>query len=164
MARIDLTPDQDEVPRLLADDRGDAFRALLQQALNGVLGAESAEQPRAEPHGRAEGRTDSRNGTRRRPPATRLGTIELAVPRHRNVPFGTLPFGNYQRSGAAPVATMAEMAVAGASTARVGRVMEALCGATPSKSSVSGACGEPDAAVEGFRTRPIEGECLSVCV
>ena len=162
MAQINLTLDQDEVLRLLSADRGDAFRALLQETLNGVLRAESAEQLHAEPYERTEERTDSRNGTRRRPLTTRLGTIELAVPRHRNVPFRTLLFDNYQRSEAALVTTMAEMVVAGVSTAKVGRVMETLCGATPSKSSVSAACAELDAAVEEFRTRPVTGEYLFV--
>ena len=42
---------------------------------------------------------------------TRVGTLELQVPRHRNVPFKTLVFENYRRSEAALVATMAEMVI-----------------------------------------------------
>lgn len=48
---------------------------------------------------------------------TRIGSIELDVPRHRNVPFKTLVFDNYKRSEAALVTVMAEMVVAGVSTA-----------------------------------------------
>lgn len=162
MAQINLTLDQDEVLRLLGDDRGDAFRELLRQTLNAVLRAESAEQLRAEPYERTEERTDSRNGTRTRPLTTRIGTIVLSVPRHRNVPFKTMLFDNYQRSEAALVTTMAEMVVAGVSTAKVGGVIEALCGAAPSKSSVSEACRELDAAVGEFRARPITGDYLFV--
>ncbi|MGI6032246.1 MAG: IS256 family transposase [Coriobacteriales bacterium] len=157
MARINITLDQDEILRLLGEDAGDAFQALLQESLDAVLRAESAEQLRAEPYERTEERTDRRNGTRKRPLVTRVGTIELTVPRHRNVPFRTLVFDNYRRSEAALVTAMAEMVVAGVSTAKVGRVMTEICGRSPSKQAVSEACAELDGAVEAFRTRPIEG-------
>ena len=158
MAQINITLEQDEILRLLADSKGDAFKAMLQESLNAVLRAESAEQLRAEPYERTPERTDSRNGTRTRPLVTRIGTIELTVPRHRNVPFRTLVFENYRRSEAALVTTMAEMVVAGVSTAKVGRVMEEICGRSFSKQAVSEACGELDAAVGAFRGRPLPGE------
>jgi len=123
MAQLNITLNQEEILELLQDSRPDAFKNLLQESLNGVLKAESAEQLRAEPYERTEERTDSRNGTRDRPLVTRLGRIELKVPRHRNVPFKTLVFDNYKRSEAALVTTMAEMVIGGVSTAKVGRVM-----------------------------------------
>lgn len=162
MARINITLDQDEVMRVLAEDPGDAFRALLQEALDAVLRAESAEQLRAAPYERTEERTGVRNGTRTRPLTTRVGTIELAVPRHRDVPFKTLVFENYRRSEAALVTTMAEMVVAGVSTAKVGRVMEEICGRPFSKQAVSEACRELDGPVEAFRGRPLGGGYLFV--
>lgn len=164
MAQLNITLDQDEILRLLADNSGEAFKELLQASLNGILRAESAEQLRAAPYERTDERTDSRNGTRERPLVTRLGTIELCVPRHRNAPFKTLVFDNYRRSEAALVTTMAEMVVAGVSTAKVGRVMREICGRPFSKQSVSEACAELDAAVEAFRTRPIESRCLFAMV
>ena len=157
MAQLNITLDQDEVMRLLGADSGDAFRLLLQESLNAVLRAESAEQLRAQPYERTAERTDSRNGTRGRALTTRIGTIELTVPRHRNVPFKTMVFENYRRSEAALVTAMAEMVVAGVSTAKVGRVMEEICGRTFSKQAVSEACAELDAAVEAFRGRPLGG-------
>ena len=162
MAQINITLEQDEILRLLADSGGDAFRVMLQESLNAVLRAESAEQLRAQPYERTEERTDSRNGTRTRPLTTRVGTIELTVPRHRNAPFRTLVFENYRRSEAALVATMAEMVVAGVSTAKVGRVMEEICGRSFSKQAVSEACAELDGPVREFRERPIGGGYLFV--
>lgn len=164
MAQLNITLDQDEILHLLADSGGDAFRVMLQESLNAVLRAESAEQLRAAPYERTGERTDSRNGTRGRNLTTRIGTVELLVPRHRNVPFRTLVFENYKRSEAALVTTMAEMVVAGVSTAKVGRVMEEICGKSFSKQAVSGACAELDAAVEAFRLRPIEPGCPFVMV
>ena len=73
-------------------------------------------------------------------------------------------FENSKRSEAALVTTMAEMVVAGVSTAKVGRVMREICGKSFSKQSVSEACAELDAAVEAFRSGPIEPGCLFVMV
>lgn len=94
-------------------------------------------------------------------PVTRLGTLELKVPRHRDVPFRTLVFQNYQRSEAALMTTMAKMVVAGVSTAKVGRVMEEICGRSFSKQAVSEACSKLDAAVKAFRSRPSAGTTSS---
>lgn len=156
MAQINVTLDQDEILRLLADSSGDAFRQVLAAALNAVMRAESDEQLGAGRYERSESRTDSRNGTRARRLTTRVGTIELEVPRHRNAPFETMVFESYRRSEAALVTTMAEMVVGGVSTAKVGRVMREICGRGLSKQSVSAACATLDSAVEGFRTRPLE--------
>lgn len=164
MARLNITLDQDEIFQLLEKDTGDAFRTLLQETLNTLMRTESREQLRADPYQRTAERTDSRNGSRERELVTRIGRLELKVPRHRNVPFKTLVFDNYCRSEAALVTTMAEMVVAGVSTAKVGRVMEEICGRSFSKQAVSEACSELDGAVEEFRTRPIESECLFVSV
>ena len=156
MAQINVTLDQDEILRLLADSSGDAFRQVLAAALNAVMRAESDEQLGAGRYERSESRTDSRNGTRARRLTTRVGTIELEVPRHRNAPFETMVFESYRRSEAALVTTMAEMVVGGVSTAKVGRVMREICGREFSKQPVSAACATLDSAVEGFRTRPLE--------
>ena len=120
--------------------------------------AESTAQLGAEPYERSVTRSDSRNGSRNRNLNTRIGTITLAVPRHRNVPFHTLVFDNYSRSEAALVTTMAEMVVNGVSTKKVARVMETLCGKSYSKSTVSEACKGLDKAVHSFKTRPLEGD------
>ncbi|RRF89459.1 MAG: hypothetical protein DUD39_18755 [Coriobacteriaceae bacterium] len=87
MARINLTLDQDVVLGLLTDGGGDAFRLLLQEMLNEVLRAESAEQLCAQPYEQTQECTDSRNETKVRPLTTRVATIELKVLRQRNTPF-----------------------------------------------------------------------------
>lgn len=157
MAQLNITLDQEEIMGLLADDMGGAFRKLLQESLNAILAAESAEQLKAAPYERTGERTDVRNGSRTRPLTTRVGTIELQVPRHRNVPFKTMVFETYKGSEAALAATMAEMVVVGVSTAKVGRVMEEICGRSFSRSTVSEACRGLDEAVEAYLARPIEG-------
>ena len=148
---------QDEILQLLSADREDAFRTLLQESLNSVLTAESQEQLQAAPYERSEGRTDSRSGFRTRDLKTRIGTITLNVPRHRNQPFHTMVFENYSRSEAALVTAMAEMVVSGVSTRKAAKVIETLCGTSVSKSAVSDVCKDFDHEVETFRNRPIEG-------
>ena len=155
MAQLNITLNQDEILQLLSSNRDDAFKALLQDSLNSILQAESTEQLKAEKYERSDERTDSRNGTRTRQLVTRVGTIDLVVPRHRDVPFRSLVFDNYKRSEAALVASMAEMVVTGVSTRKVAKVVETLCGTSFSKSTVSEVCKDMDKAVEEFRSRPL---------
>ena len=156
MAQINITLNLEEILQLLTENREEALRKLMQESLNEILQVESKEQLKAEKYERNQERTDSRNGSRERTLKTRIGTIELKVPRHRNIPFRTMLFDNYQRSDAALVATMAEMVVSGVSTRKVAKVVETLCGTTYSKSAVSEVCKELDQTVKTFKQRPLE--------
>lgn len=158
MAQLNITLNQDEILQLLSNDRNEAFRELLQTALNSVLKAESQEQLHATPYERSEERTDSRNGFRSRDLKTRIGKIQLSVPRHRNQPFKTMIFDNYARSESALIAGMAEMVVNGVSTRKVTRVVETICGESISKSAVSDLCKDLEKEVDEFRNRPLEGK------
>ena len=158
MAQLNITLNQDEILELLAKNSGEAFKKLLQESLNSILQAESAEQLHATPYERTEERTDSRNGLRERNLNTRIGRITLKVPRHREQPFKTMIFENYSRSEAALVVGMAEMVVNGVSTRKVSQVMETLCGTSYSKSTVSELCKDLDKPVKEFRDRPLNGQ------
>lgn len=156
MAQVNITLNQEEMLHLLSSgNSSEAFKELLTKAFNQFLLAESANQLGAEPYERTEERQDQRNGSRERPLTTRIGTIVLSVPRHRNQPFHTMLFENYQRNEAALITTMAEMVIEGVSTRKVSKVMEELCGKEFSKSVVSEACKKLDPEVESFRNRPI---------
>ena len=155
MAQLNITLNQEEILQLLSVDREDAFKRLLQDSLNSILQAESTAQLGVEKYERSTERKDSRNGSRERTLKTRIGTIQLNVPRHRNVPFRTLIFDNYSRSEAALVSTMTEMVVNGVSTRKVSTVIETLCGTSYSKSTVSEVCKELDAHVKSFKNRPL---------
>lgn len=158
MAQLHLTLSQEEILLLLNENRQETFRKLLEDSLNSILKAESAEQLRAQPYERTEERAGSRNGFRERDLNTRIGTLTLRVPKHRDgQPFKTMIFDTYSRSEAALVTTMAEMVVNGVSTRKVKLVMETLCGTSYSKSAVSEACKDLDSQVKIFRERPIEG-------
>lgn len=164
MAQINLTLNQEEILELMANNSGDAFKTLLQNSLNAILQAESAEQLKAAPYERCSERTDMRNGSRERTLITRIGSFTLTVPRHRNASFETLVFDNYSRSEAALVSTMAEMVVAGVSTAKVGRVMKEICGRSFSKQEVSKTCKKLDEAVGEFKMHPLDNDYLFLMV
>lgn len=156
MAQINITLNQEEILQLLADNRNEAMKELLRKSFNQILQAESSAQLGADNYERTEERLDYRNGMRERNLTTRIGTITLEVPRHRNQPFHTMLFENYQRSEASLITTMTEMVICGVSTRKVSKVVETLCGKEVSKSQVSEACKQLDIEVEAFRNRPIE--------
>ncbi len=155
MSQINITVNYEEVVALLSKDRNEAFGYLMEKILNAFLMAESEEQIGATKHQRTENRTDYRNGTRERALVTRVGRITLKVPRHRDVPFTTMIFDNYQRSEAALIATMVEMVVQGVSTRKVSNVVEELCGGSFSKSTVSQLCKELDEGIHQFQNRQL---------
>ena len=125
----------------------------MEALLNQVLQAESSEQLGAENYERSDTREDYRNGTRTRSLVTRIGKIELKVPRHRNCPFKTTLFENYQRNEQALISTMMEMVVQGVSTRNIKKVTEELCGESFSKSAVSEICKEQAGPVRHFKER-----------
>lgn len=68
-----------------------------------------------------------------------------------------LVFENYQRSETALLVTLADMVVCGVSTRKVKHVVETLCGASISKSSISKVCQILDKDVKEFKNRRLSG-------
>ena len=157
MAQVNITLNLKEILQLFLDDRSEGFRILLEKGLNAILKAESAEQLMAGDYERNPERTDYRNGWRERKLNSRVGTILLEVPRHRNTPFRTAVFDNYSRTEQAMLSGMMEMVVNGVSTKKVSDIVEELCGTSFSKSTVSSICCGLDGAVREFRQRPLTG-------
>ncbi|MGK4121686.1 transposase, partial [Enterococcus faecium] len=86
---------------------------------------------------RTENRQSQRNGYYERSFTTRVGTLELKVPRTRDGHFSPTVFERYQRNEKALMASMLEMYVSGVSTRKVSKIVEELCGKSVSKSFVS---------------------------
>lgn len=161
MTQLNLTLDQEELLELLAGNREMALKHLVEKILNQVLEMESTEQLCADNYERTSDRKDYRNGSRERELTTKIGTIVLNVPRHRNQPFHTMLFETYQRNETALITTMAEMVVNGVSTRKVSNVIEIICGKEFSKSTVSEACKILDKEVQEFKNRPLDYEDYS---
>jgi transposase-like protein len=157
MAQLNITLETELLHGLFTkDSKDEAFSRLLEAILNQVLVAQSAEQLGAMPYERSEDRTAYRNGFRDRDLTTRIGSITLRIPRHRNGEFSTTMFNRYQRSEQALVLAMIEMVINGVSTRKIENITEELCGKSFSKSTVSKLCEHLDPIVAAFRNRPLE--------
>ena len=136
-----------DLKELLSAD-GDFLRAVMDVAVQAVLEAEMTEALSAEKSARIEGRQGYRSGYYSL--TTRVGTLELRVPRDRSGLFSTALFERYQRSEKALVSALAEMYVQGVSTRKVKEVTETLCGHSFSASTVSEMNRTLDAALRAF--------------
>ena len=105
------------------------LRRLMQEALQEAVGAGSGE--------RTAGRLGYRAGYYSRSLVTRIGKLELRVPRARDGRCSTERFARDQRSEKALVSALAEMSVQGVSTRTVKVITDELCGHTFSASPIS---------------------------
>jgi transposase-like protein len=144
-----------EVKALLANEP-DVMKVLVKEALQEVLDAEMTEFLGADRNERSAERMGYRSGYYSRGLVTRIGKLELRVPRDRSGEFSTALFERYQRSEKALVAALAEMYVQGVSTRKVTAITEELCGHRFSASSISAINKGMDEALARFASRPLD--------
>ena len=131
----------------------DFLRQLVQRTVQQVLEAEMTSFLGAETYERNGERRGWRNGYKPRTLKTRVGELELMVPKDRDGQFQTELFDRYQRSEKAFVLALLQMYVEGVSTRKVSAITEALCGLEVSKSQVSALSQKLDAEIDEWRTR-----------
>ena len=136
-----------------ADFLRDGMRVLAQE----LMEIELEQHVGAARHERTPERNGYRNGTRERTWDTRVGTIELQVPRVRDGSFFPSLLEPRRRAERALVGVVQEAYVQGVSTRRVDDLVQALGMQGISKSQVSRLCAELDTEVERFRTRKLVG-------
>ncbi len=134
----------------------DLMKSLMKEALQEVLEGEMTEFLGAAPSERSETRSGYRAGYYHRGLVTRIGKLELRVPRDRSGEFSTALFERYARSEKALVAALAEMYVQGVSTRKVKAITEELCGHSFSASAISAINKSLDEALERFASRQLE--------
>ena len=100
------------IEALIGEDR-ELFKGLLKESLQEVLEAEMTETVGAGLGERTAVRTGYRSGDYSRGLVTRIGKLELRVPRDREGRFSTELFDRFQRSEKALVSALAEMYVQG---------------------------------------------------
>lgn len=126
-------------------------RELMNAEISAEIGAELGEVA-------PEQRSTHRNGYRPRAWETRVGEIELAIPRKRSRPAYFPSFLEARRPAEqAIVAVVMEAYVNGVSTRKVDRLVEQLGISGMTKDRVSALCRGLDERVQAFRERPLEG-------
>lgn len=136
----------------------DGLRVMLTEMVNLLMSAEVDAVCGAGYGERAEDRVNSRNGYRSRPWDTRVGTIDLQIPKLRQGSYfpGWL-LDPRRRSEKALTAVVAEAYLLGVSTRKVEDLVQTLGIDRLSKSKVSELSKELDATVKSFRERPLSG-------
>jgi putative transposase len=135
----------------------DFLREGVRVLAEAVMDAEVTQQLQAAPHERTPERTGQRNGYRERQWDTRVGSIQLQVPRVRDGSYYPTLLEPRRRAERALLAVVQEAYVQGVSTRRVDDLVQALGLTGMSKSQVSRLCAELDAEVARFRGRPLVG-------
>jgi len=144
------------------EDNADFLREGMRVFAEAVMELEVTQHLGAERHARTAARTGQRNGYRERPWDTRVGTIDLQVPRVRDGSYFPALLDPRRRAERALTAVVQEAYVAGVSTRRVDDLVQALGMTGISKSHAAlrapaRRCEGLDAEVERFRSRPLTG-------
>jgi transposase-like protein len=109
-------------------------------------------------HERSEERVNHRNGYRDRTFETRLGTMELRIPKLRQGSYFPAFLEPRKTAERALVAVIQEAWIQGVSTRKVDDLVQAMGMTGISKSQVSALCREIDARVGEFLNRRLDGE------
>lgn len=147
------------VAKTLITEHADFLRDAVALVARELMEAEITEEIGA---GRGEvsaERTTHRNGYRTRAWETRVGELELLVPRKRTGEAYFPSFLEARRPAEqAIVSVVMEAYVNGVSTRKVDRIVEELGISGMTKDRVSAICRALDEKVEAFRNRPLEGD------
>ena len=135
----------------------DFLREALRVLMDAIMDAEVSTRIGAEHGERSPDRLTHRNGYRSRAWDTRVGTMELRIPKLREGSYFPSLLEPRRRSEKALLAVIQQAYVEGVSTRRVDDLVKALGCEGISKSQVSRICGELDRVVDSFLDRPLDG-------
>jgi transposase-like protein len=147
------------VGKLLNEDDADVLKEGVQVLSQALMEAEVSAQIGALPYERSSERSAYRNGYRTRTWDTRVGTIELKIPKVTAGSYFPSLLEPRRRAEKALHAVVVEAYVKGVSTRKVDDLVKALGIDGISRSEVSRICKALDAEVEAFRSRGIDDEC-----
>jgi putative transposase len=137
---------------------GDFLRAVAEAVVQLLMEADVEGLVGAARHERSPERLNYRNGYRERAFDTRLGTLQLRIPKLRQGSYFPPFLEPRKTSEKALVAVIQEAWIGGVSTRRVDDLVQAMGLGGISKSTVSKLCKEIDERVNAFLDRPLEGE------
>jgi len=141
----------------LTEASPDLMRSLLQSIINALLSADADAVAGAEWGRPSAERTAQRNGYRHRPLDTRVGTLDVAVPKLRSgTYFPEWLLERRKRAESALITVVADCYLAGVSTRRMDKLVKTLGINSLSKSQVSRMAADLDEQVASFRHRPLD--------
>ncbi|MFB9075249.1 IS256 family transposase [Citricoccus parietis] len=141
----------------LSEASPDLMRSLLQTVINSLLSADADAVVGAEWGRPATTRTAQRNGYRHRELDTRVGIIDVAIPKLRSgTYFPEWLLERRKRAESALITVVADCYLAGVSTRRMDKLVKTLGINVLSKSQVSRMAENLDEQVEAFRHRPLD--------
>ena len=156
-----VTQESMDLVELLRKRTGEADVDFLREAVavlvRGIMEAEVTEKTGAGYGERSAERVTQRNGYRTRPWDTRVGTLELRIPKVREGSYYPSLLEPRRRSERALLSVVQQAYVEGVSTRRVDDLVKSLGCEGISKSQVSRICEELDGMVAAFLTRPLDG-------
>ena len=135
----------------------DFLREALRVLVDGIMDAEVSAQIGAEHSERSPERVTYRNGYRNRTWDTRVGTMELHIPKLREGSYFPSLLEPRRRSEKALLSVIQQAYVEGVSTRRVDDLIKALGCDGISSSQVSRICEQLDEVVDSFLGRPLDG-------
>ena len=141
----------------LTDASPDLMRNLLQTMINALLSADADAVVGAEWGKPSPDRIAQRNGYRSRALDTRVGTLDVQIPKLRQgTYFPDWLLERRKRAETALITVVADCYLAGVSTRRMDKLVKTLGIHSLSKSQVSRMAAELDEHVEQFRHRPLD--------
>src|SRR6476469_1735064 len=141
----------------LAQASPDLLRELMQGFINTLLSADADSVCGASYGARDPERSNRRNGYRHRDLDTRIGTLDVAVPKLREGSyFPDWLLERRRRAEAALTSVVATCYLLGVSTRRMDRLVQSLGITGLSKSQVSVMARDLDVLVKDFRERPLD--------
>ncbi|MCW7077243.1 MAG: IS256 family transposase [Candidatus Syntrophoarchaeum sp.] len=137
-------------------------RGTVEETLNALLDAEADRLCRARRYEHTETRKDTRAGYYTRKLGTKVGEINLRVPKLRTLTFETAIIERYRRRESSVEEALIEMYLAGISVRRVEDITKALWGTRVSPSTVSNLNKKVYGRIEKWLNAPIDGEYVYV--
>jgi putative transposase len=148
----------EQLSKYVLEKDKDFLKEALTLLINALMDAEVTSMIGAEKYERSENRNNHRNGYRQREWDTRLGTLQLSIPKLRHGSYFPSLLEPRKMSEKALLNVVQEAYVHGVSTRKVDELVESLGIKGMDKSEVSRISKQLDGFVTEFKNRILEGE------
>ena len=142
----------------IKDHLGHFVKNTVEETLNAMLDAEADALCNAQRYERSSERLDTRAGHYNRKLQTKVGEVDLKIPKLRKLTFESAIIERYKRREISVEEALVEMYHAGVSVRRVEDITEALWGTKVSPGTISNLNKKVYKHIEAWRNAPIEKE------